>query len=308
MPVLAIDIGGTKARFGIVTRFGKILHSAQFAIEPEAKLESVFSQIALQLRQAKIRNFPAVGIACAGLVHASSRKLLFSPNLNWRNVPLADIAEKVFRAHARIENDVNAAALGEHRFGAGKGTKNLIAIFVGTGIGGGIVSEGRLIRGAHGISAEIGHMILRPGGNLCACGRRGCFESYAGGKYIVNNFHRLGGDTSLTMPSEVYLAAKKGDSAAKKVWQDALDALSVLCVNLTTALDTEVIVLGGGVIGHCPGIEREIARRVKSYYRGGWRYCPKIVKSTLGADAALLGAAFSAMEGIENRVFEGNKQ
>jgi glucokinase len=296
MPVLAIDIGGTKVRFGTVSRSGKILRSGQFAIKRGVKPEGVFSQIAFRLRQAKIRDFSAVGIACAGVVDASSRKLLFSPNLNWRNVPLPEIAEKAFGKPAHIENDVNAAALGEHKFGAGKGTRNLIALFVGTGIGGGIVSEGRLIRGAHGISAEIGHMILRPGGNLCACERKGCFETYAGGKYIVSNFHRLGGDTSLTMPSEVYQAAKKGDRAAKKVWRDALDALSVLCVNLTTALDAEVIVFGGGVVEHCPGIEKEIDRRVRSYYRGGWKYCPKIVKSRLGADAALLGAALSAME------------
>jgi glucokinase len=243
-----------------------------------------------------MRDFSAVGIACAGLVDASSRKLLFSPNLNWRNVPLPEIAEKVFGRPAQIENDVNAVALGEHKFGVGKGTKNLVALFVGTGIGGGIISDGQLIRGTHGISAEIGHMIFKVDGNLCSCGRRGCFETYAGGKYIVRNYHRLGGDRSLTMPSEIYQAARKGDRLAKKVWRDALDALSVLCVNLTTALDTEVIVLGGGVIEHSPGLDREIARRVKSYYRGGWKYSPKIVKSTLGADAALLGAAISALE------------
>jgi glucokinase len=294
MPVLAIDIGGTKVRFGAVSRKGKILHSGQFALKRGVRPESVISQIALKSRAAKIRGFFAVGIACAGLVDSSSRKLLFSPNLNWQNVPLPEIAERVLGRPAYIENDVNTAALGEYIFGAGKGTKNLVALFVGTGIGGGIVSEGRLIRGAHGISAEIGHMIFEVDGNLCSCGRKGCFESYAGGRYIVSNFYRLGGDRSLTVPSEIYSAAKKGDRFAKKVWLNALDALSVLCVNLTTALDTEVIVLGGGVVEHCPGIEREISRRVKSYYRGGWRYCPEVVKSALGADAALLGAAFCA--------------
>ena len=298
MNVLAIDIGGTKVKFGTVSHSGKITRSAQFAVERGAKPESVISRIAFRLKEERFGKFSGIGIACAGLMAASGRTVVFSPNLNWRNIPLAGIAEKILGRPARIENDVNAVALGEQKFGAGKGADDLVALFVGTGIGGGIVSGGRLIRGANGFSAEIGHTVFKPDGWRCACGRRGCFETYAGGKYIVCNFHRSGGSRSLKKPSDIYAAAKKGNRIARRVWQDALEALSTLCVNLATTLDTKVIVLGGGVIENCPGLDREIMRKVRRYFTRNWKNCPAIVKSSLGADAALLGAASCAIDAL----------
>jgi len=271
------------------------MHSAQFAVESGAKPEAIISRIALGLKEGRFGGFTRIGIACAGFVTGSGEIVVFSPNLNWRNVPLARIAEKILGRPARIENDVNAAALGEHKFGAGKGAKDLVALFVGTGIGGGIVSGGQLIRGANGFSAEIGHTIFKPGGLRCACGRRGCFETYAGGKYIVRNFHRSGGSRSLKKPSEIYAADKKGDPIARQVWKDALEALSTLCINLAATLDTKVIVLGGGVIENCQGLDKEIKRRVDGYFTRSWKNRPRVVKSLLGADAALLGAASSLL-------------
>ncbi|MFH1422157.1 MAG: ROK family protein [Planctomycetota bacterium] len=293
MSVLALDIGGTKVKLGIVSRSGRILESTQFEIGHKAKAENIISRSKQVLKNSKVKNISGIGIACAGFIDASSKKILFSPNLNWKNVPLASIAEKAFKKPARVENDVNAVALGEYRFGAGIGVRNLVAVFVGTGIGGGIVTDGHLVRGANGRSAEIGHMIFKAKGNLCGCGRRGCFEAYAGGRFIMRNYRRLGGDKLLKTPSEIFYAAKRGNHAAARVRQEAVEALTLLCVNLATSLDTEVIVLGGGVIEHSPGIEKEIAARVERYYSGNWKACPKVVLSELGSDAALLGAAFS---------------
>jgi glucokinase len=194
-----------------------------------------------------------------------------------------------------LENDVNAAAFGEHRYGAGRGAKQLICVFVGTGVGGGVIVDGKLLRGTTGNSAEVGHTIFRPGGRTCSCGRSGCVEAYAGGASIPEHYVELGGRKGFNA-ARIWGLAQRGDKLAAQVAADTVDALVTLIVNLQTLFDTEKMVLGGGVLVHLSGLYHEVLERLKRYLIRNWKSKVRIVRSKLGATAGILGAAALARE------------
>ncbi|HEU5225234.1 MAG TPA: ROK family protein, partial [Actinomycetota bacterium] len=180
---IGLDVGGTKINAFRVTRDGTIVErsSSPTPADDEAATLSTMVELARWLATPDVT---AIGVGAAGLVDAKEGVLRFAPNLAWRNLPIAERMREALGLPCQVDNDASMAAYGEFRFGAGRGYRHLLLVTVGTGIGGGIVSDGRLFRGANGFAAEIGHIIVEPGGPLCGCGNRGCWEQVAAGRAI----------------------------------------------------------------------------------------------------------------------------
>ena len=180
-----VDVGGTKIAGGVIDEHGTILEE-QRVESPATDSEAIEDAIAGLVKDLASRHaIEAVGVGAAGYVDKSRAVVMFAPNIAWRNVDLKAELEARVDLPVVIENDANAAAWGEFRFGAGADVDDLLLVTVGTGVGGGLVLDGELYRGAFGVGAEIGHFRVVPGGHLCGCGNRGCFEMYASGSALV---------------------------------------------------------------------------------------------------------------------------
>lgn len=206
-----------------------------------------------------------IGIAAAGQIHPETQAVVYAPNLDWQEIPLKARVEARFNLPVWVENDVRAAAWGEFCFGAGRGARSLLAVFVGTGVGSGAVLDGRLWRGAFNAAGELGHTQMVPGGLPCGCGQRGCLEAYCSGSGFIRRFEaalaagastalsaRTGGDASTLTARDVAQAAAAGDPLAREFWEDALRYLTLALTNAVTLLNPERLVLGGGVVESVP--------------------------------------------------------
>ena len=264
----------------------------------------------------EIRGYGGIGIACAGGVDTEKGLITQSPNLpDWQNVPLARMVREKYKAETYLVNDASAAALGEHRFGAGAGASNLVMVTLGTGIGGGIVINGELYLGVRGSAAEIGHMIIDINGPACACGSNGCLESFASGTAIARNAInriKLGEESALRdmekgqieriTAETVGEAARAEDRLALDVLSRAAYYLGVGLVNLVNIFNPEVIVLGGGMTGILEFL-MEPARRVVD--ARAFKIAAEAVvlkEAELGNDAGVYGAAAYVFDMIERRL------
>ena len=292
--VFGADIGGTHIRVGRLE--GKKLQESIIE-EVAGSPEAVAQQLVEMLLRLGAAGMVRLGVGCAGHIDHKRGVVLFSPHLKWRDVAFG---EELVRAaggaglevELRLENDVNAAAWGEYVAGAGEGAGSVAAIFVGTGIGGGIVIEGRLLRGAHGGAAEIGHATYIAGGRLCACGRRGCFEAYAGGSAISEAFAQK---TGLHLKASEIWARRKKEKAAEEVFNQATGALAHLLLSLSAIVDVERFVLGGGVMRRCRGLAEEVWKAYKGMVEATWGVAAVVVEAKLGEKAALVGAGLLAV-------------
>jgi glucokinase len=257
---IGIDVGGTKIAVIRIARAGDILASETVptpATDPEATLQSAID-VAAGLRSSDVG---AVGIGAAGIVDFASGILRYAPNLAWRELALRDRIGKALGLPCILDNDANVAAWGEFRFGAGKGSTDMLLVTVGTGIGGGIIAGGKPFRGANGFAGEIGHIIVEPGGPLCGCGNLGCWEQVAAGRAIDRlareavgeHPHSLlgqlaGGDASHANGRLVTTAAEQGDDVAKSILATVGTRLGQGIAGLVNVLDCDSVVVGGGAI------------------------------------------------------------
>ncbi len=258
---IGVDIGGTKIAAGLVSEAGDILDSvAEPTPDDATKIPAVVADLVDRLTGDEKAS--GIGIGAAGFVGEDRSTVRFAPNIDWREEPLGAQVAALVDLPVVVENDANAAAWGEFRFGAGEDTDDLLLITVGTGIGGGIVHRGRLFRGGFGVAAEIGHMRIVPDGILCGCGQRGCYEQYGSGSALVRDArervtNRDAGSEALTALSDGDLARITGP-AVTKLAQDgdpmSVDLLADLgrwigegAAVLATVLDPSVIAIGGGV-------------------------------------------------------------
>ncbi|MBI2246021.1 MAG: ROK family protein, partial [Nocardioides sp.] len=226
-----IDVGGTKIAGGVVDESGTILEELRVespATDAEA-IEEAIAGLVVELRER--HPIETVGVGAAGYVDKARAVVLFAPNVAWRNEDLKGELEKRIDLPVVIENDANAAAWGEFTYGAGHDVDDLLLVTVGTGVGGGLVLDGEVYRGANGVGAEIGHMRVVPNGILCGCGKHGCFEQYASGSALVREaraqamsgaliaqgmFERAGGDISKITGPLITEAARHGDQGARQ--------------------------------------------------------------------------------------------
>jgi len=259
---VGVDVGGTKVLGGVVTPKGEVLDTSrrptpsEDARETEQAIADVVRELAAK------HDVEAVGIGAAGFIDATRSVVLHAPNLVWREEPLRERVEALVDLPVVVENDANAAAWAEYRFGAGRGQTHLVLITVGTGIGGGVVLDGAVYRGAFGVAAEFGHVRAVPDGLLCGCGDRGCFEQYCSGKALVRvagasarrdpgSARRLlelaGGDVSALQGPHVTQAAMEGDPAAVAAFEVIGEWLGRGLADLVSVWDPSCIVVGGGV-------------------------------------------------------------
>jgi glucokinase len=304
---IGVDIGGTKAAAGVVDDEGNLLASVRrHTPSTDAnEIEDTIADVVAELR--KDHDVSAVGIGAAGFIDADSSVVLFAPNLAWRNEPLRDEVFKRIGLPVVVENDANAAAWGEVRFGAGRGERDAVMVTIGTGIGGGIILDGRLFRGEFGIAAEMGHMQVVPNGRRCGCGQRGCWEQYGSGRALVREardiaaFHpdtaqallALGDGTAdgITGP-HVTQAAKAGDAAAIEAFDHVGRWIGVGLANLALTLDPSTFLVGGGVSEAGDLLLEPIKSAFLSRLPGAsYRPIADIRLAELGNDAGVIGAA-----------------
>ncbi len=256
-----IDIGGTKIAGAVVDEQGEVLAEHRIdspATDPEAIEETV---AALVQRLAEDHEITAVGVGAAGFVDAARSTVIFAPNVAWRDEPLRSELEKRLDLPVVVENDANAAAWGEFAFGAAHDVDDMLMVTVGTGIGGGIVSDGELFRGAFGAAAEIGHVRVVPQGRVCGCGNRGCLEQYSSGTALVRDTRaqldrpeaadllaRAGGDPTAVTGRMITEAAQDGDDFARARLADLGRWLGEGVASLVAVLDPAAVVIGGGVV------------------------------------------------------------
>ncbi|VXC02979.1 ROK family glucokinase [Aeromicrobium sp. 9AM] len=258
---VGVDIGGTKIATGLVSDDGKILSSAS---EPTPDDATKIPEIVADLVERLVGEEEAagIGIGAAGFVGEDRSTVRFAPNIDWREEPLGERVRALVDLPVVVENDANAAAWGEFRFGAGEDTDDLLLVTIGTGIGGGIVHRGQLFRGGFGVAAEIGHMRVVPNGILCGCGQHGCWEQYASGSALVRNARErvangdegaaalaaLGdGDLNRITGPGVTKLAQGGDPLAIELLAELGRWMGEGIAVLTTILDPSVIAIGGGV-------------------------------------------------------------
>jgi glucokinase len=303
--VLALDIGGTKLAAGVVAASGEVL---SFAVEstladegPERGLARLFE---LGRRSVKDSGLDwslvsSVGIGCGGPLDAERGLLIAPPHLpGWRDVPVTTLAQEAFGLPAALENDATAAAAGEHRYGAGAGTRHMVYLTISTGVGGGVVIDGRLYRGAGGNGGELGHVTVDCAGRLCrGCGRRGCLEAYVSGTSIAERAREAGMDGATA--ADVAAAAKAGDPIATEVWDATTDALACGLTSIVNLFEPELVVLGGGVVsGTGEQLLGPVRTRVLADAMPPAAAGVSIVEAGLGDRAAVVGAAEIALERI----------
>jgi glucokinase len=302
-----VDVGGTKVLAGVVDSTGRVL-SKERRLTPTTSAEAVEDTI-VELVTGFATTFPitAVGIGAAGFVDASRSTVLFSPHLAWQEEPLRAKVGGRLNLPVVVDNDANVSALAECRFGAGQGRRIVLCVTLGTGIGGAVVIDGRVFRGANGMAGEFGHIQMVPGGYRCECGNRGCWEQYASGNALVREAREMiaasapmantlrdlaGGDPAALSGPLVTEAARNGDPLATEMIGEIGNWLGVGLAGMTAAFDPSCIIVGGGVSEAGDlllGSTRESFRR--SLTGRGLRPEPPILPAALGSDAGFIGAA-----------------
>jgi glucokinase len=309
LPALGIDIGGTKVAGGVVAPDGTILDTARRATPGRsvAATEDAIVDVVDELAARHDGPLVGVGVGAAGWFDRTGDTVLFSPHLAWRNQALRKELGGRLERPLWVGNDADAAAWAEYRYGAARGSDLALVITLGTGIGGGIVLDGRLRRGAHGVAGEWGHMRVVPDGRLCACGNRGCWEQYASGtalghtaREVAQNspaaaadlLDRVDGDADRRTGEVVATAARAGDPLANELICEVGAWLGQGIADLSAVLDPEVVVIGGGVSVLGEMVLAPARERLERALPGrGFRPGPRVVVAQLGAQAGLVGAA-----------------
>jgi glucokinase len=260
-----------------VTSEGEILARLELPTEARRGPAAVLADVVAAARACltRVSDVQGLGVACAGQIDPATGTVVYAPNLGWREVPLAGELARALGRPVTVENDVRAAAWGEYRFGAGRGSRTLLAVFVGTGVGSGAVLEGCLWRGASNGAGEVGHTQVVWDGLPCPCGQRGCLEQYVSGSGFQRRLARAlatGTATALAARSGwaperltarmVYDAARAGDALAAEWWAEAERFLVLALANYVTLLNPEVLVVGGGVVETVPPLFEAVAAGV----------------------------------------------
>ena len=304
---IGIDIGGTKVLGGVVDASGKIIESAR-RVTPAAGGKELIATIVELIKELNSKHeIAGIGICVAALISADQGTIVGAPNIaNLSELNFVAEIKKVFDLPVIAENDANAAMWAEYKFGSAKGFNPVMFFIIGTGMGGGLVIDGKLFRGANGIGAEFGHMIVQPKGILCGCGAHGCIEQYASGSALM----RYAKDAITADPTagkalldaagvinnltgEILTdAAKNGDQLAISAFNKQADWLGSACASYTLLLDPQAIVVGGGVVQAGELFLAPVRAAMEKYMPfAGTHLLPKVIAAKFGNDAGVIGAA-----------------
>ena len=314
--IVGVDLGGTKIMAGVFDARFQCVSRNKISTKPERGAEAIVKRIVRCVQDAvdeydlSLKQIRGVGVGAPGAVDPDTGRVLFAPNLNWTNFPLKKALEKELTIPVFVENDCNASMLAVYEKELPSKPRHAIGIFVGTGIGGGIILDGKLYSGFNRTAGEIGHMVIEVGGPKCNCGNRGCFEALASRTAIFRKItsavkdgqktlltEMLGGDLKELRSGDLRKAIRKGDKFVEKVVEEAAEYIGIGVANLINVFNPEVVALGGGVID---ALEDEmmaiIVATAEDYALNGTMSGIQIVASKAADDACITGAAVLAQK------------
>ncbi len=310
---IGVDVGGSKVEVAEVDAHGSVRRRVRRPTDVAGGPAGVIRETVAAVRQLQeATNFSvlAIGVGIAGQIDPHSGTVRFAPNLGWREVPLQAELSASLRLPTSVTNDVRAATWSEWAYGAGEGAEDVVCLFMGTGIGGGVVSGGRLLLGASNIAGELGHVTVDYDGPLCHCGNRGCLEALVSGWAIARDAQEAvsaepaagtvllaaaGGDPQSLTAKIVAEVARQGDPLARRLVERAGHALAAGCVGLVNALNPSRLILGGGVIDGLPELLDVVRREIQEHALPSARQGLQVLPAKLQKDAVVIGAAAMAM-------------
>lgn len=291
---VAIDLGGTAIKSGLVDARGKILARRERPTRRTASAREILADIAgeiaplLATARSLKRGVTGIGLGTPGLADGDGRIVGGCPNIpGWKGADAGVWLRRRFRLPIAVGNDANLAALGEQMFGAAKGARSCVLLTLGTGIGGGIVIDGRLFTGGMGLGTEVGHIVIDRNGPRCPCGGRGCLELYSSATGILKAY---GEKRNVTDVREVFSRAHSGDRHARTVIEKALGTLGLAMAGLINTFNPDVFLLGGGM-SRIPGVIAAARRTALAHAVDACKKDVKILPARLGNDAGVIGAA-----------------
>lgn len=293
-----VDVGGTDCKVGIVDGRGRVRAERQF--RTSRRPEETVGAIARACREVAEESQAAVdrlGMGAPGPMRLDEGVVVHAPNLGWREVPLRDMVAEAVGCPVVLDNDANAAAFGEAWVGAGLDARVLLLVTLGTGVGGGVVEEGRVFHGARGLAVEIGHQVVVPGGRWCPCGKRGCVEAYFSGHALTEQAAEGLRDEDPTEHRALFAAYAAGDPAVKPWMNTAIDALALGVAHAGVLFDPDRIVFTGGLTRSWDAYGSELMDRVQEGLGPAGPLEEGITLSTLDGRAGVIGAAGLALEG-----------
>ncbi len=316
---LGIDIGGTNLKAGVVDDDYNIIAVRKIKTNSAKGSDEVLNKIievgkaAVSESKIPMSEIKWVGMGCPGTCNPETGLVEYSNNLRWENVPLQETVANALNIPAYIENDANAAALGEYYAGAAKGAKSAIIITLGTGLGAGIIINGKLFSGSNYAGGEIGHTVLNPNGDLCTCGRKGCFETYCSATALVKYTKRAIEDnpnSGLAKTAEAegkvsgrtaFIAAGAGDKDGQQVVDNFISYLACGIINTINIFQPDMLCIGGGVSNEGDNLLNPLKQRIKKeVFSKNSRHNTEIVLCSLGNKAGIIGAALLGRQYIKN--------
>ncbi len=311
--VIGVDLGGTTIKAGVVNGQGQILHQAKLPTQadegPPVVSRQILKAIDNLFLQYPRENIAGIGIGTPGMVSLDGETVQAPPNFaDWHDYRLKEAIHASVGLPVEIDNDANAAAVGEARFGAGRGHKDLVFVIWGTGVGGGVIIDGKIFRGSFGGAGEIGHTTINYDGPQCKCGNRGCVEAYVGQRYLSERTRRrlkqqkkskivqlVDGDLSKIEPVILSRAMQMGDKLAWEILHEAGSLLGVALASVMNILDIRFVIIGGGISGADDSVFDAIRKSIRERAMGPIRSSFQVVRAELGNDAGILGAASLAL-------------
>lgn len=304
--VVALDVGGSGMKCALVRRDGTVTHTEHHltgaARGPAAVIDTILDVAEALADTARREGLApvALGLAVPGVIDEAQGVAIWSANIGFRDVPLRKLAAARLGMPAALGHDVRVGGLAEARLGAGRSARHVLFVAIGTGIAAAHVIDGAAAAGAHGAAGELGHVLVRPGGPRCGCGRDGCLEAVASASAVARRYAELAStapDAPEASAAEVATRAAAGDPLAQQVWTDAVEALADGLATGQALFDVEAVVLGGGLAR--AGAQLLDPLRAALHDRMTFHREPRLVPAALGADAGCLGAALLALDDLE---------
>ncbi len=312
MYYLGIDLGGTNVKAGVVSSEGKIISKVSAPTQVPCAPEEMNRQLAeaayaaLKEAEISVQDVPWVGVGCPGAVNRSSGIVEFAGNLYLNNYPLQKMLQDSLKKEVILENDANAAAYGEYKAGALKGAKDAVAITLGTGIGSGVIVDGKILAGCNYAAGEMGHMVIEFEGKPCTCGRKGCWEAYASATGLINLtkdfmkeaeknsaiWNLVEGDLSKVTGRTAFDAMRAGDPVGQKIVDAYIAYLGCGIVNVINTFQPDILCVGGGICNEGDTLMNPLREYVDIHrFNARAKIQTKVVRASLGNDAGIIGAA-----------------
>ncbi|MGA8942721.1 MAG: ROK family glucokinase [Thermoactinomyces sp.] len=305
---IGIDLGGTSMKLGVVSSEGQVIRETEKPTMKEEGPDGVIGRMVLHARNlAKEAGIPwnaikGIGVGLPGFLDIPGGVVKYMTNLGWTDIPIRDLLESAWQVPVKIDNDANVAALGEVWSGAGTGEQNAVCITIGTGVGGGIITEGKLLHGAKGFAGEIGHIQIDPAGHLCNCGQTGCLETISSATGMVRFVRQAvsaGDQTSLApfvhdgslSTRHIFAEANRGDPVAKESVDRAVHALAQAMATISVVINPSLFIIGGGVSQAGEALLNPLRKKYQCLTQKNASQDVRIVLAQLGNRAGFIGAA-----------------